>query len=47
MLVMMIHAAIPVRETVDRSNALVFSAFLFLWEFKFHFGSVFRIMNLE
>jgi hypothetical protein len=47
MLAMMVHAAIPVMEIVDRNRALMFLPFLFLGVFKFHFGSVFRIMNLE
>lgn len=44
---MIVHAAIPSREIDDRSNAWIFLVFLFLWDLKFHFGSVFRIMKLE
>jgi len=41
------QAAIPVREIVDRARALIFLVDLFLWNFKFHLGSVFKIMKLE
>jgi len=47
MLVMTVQAVIPVREIEDRISAQVFLVDLFLWNFKFHFGSVFKIMNLE
>ena len=43
MLAMIIHAAIPIRETDDRNSALMFLVILFLWNFMFHFGSVFMI----
>jgi hypothetical protein len=41
------QAAIPVREIVDNARALIFLVDLFLWNFKFHLGSVFKIMKLE
>jgi hypothetical protein len=47
MLVIIVQAAIPVREIDDRTNVQVFLIWLFLGDFKFHFGSVFRIMKLE
>jgi len=47
MLAMMVHAANPVMEIDARVSALIFLVFLFLEAFRFHFGSVFRIMNLE
>jgi hypothetical protein len=47
MLVIIVQAAIPVRETDDRTIAHIVFVDLFLWRFKFHFGSVLKIMNLE
>jgi hypothetical protein len=47
MLVMTVHAIIPVSEIDDRIIAFIFLLSLFLWDFVFHFGSVFRIINLE
>jgi hypothetical protein len=47
MLAMIVQAAIPVKETDDRISALIFLVAMFLWNFKFHFGSVFKIMKLE
>ena len=47
MLVMTVQAAIPVREIDDRISALTLLVDLFLWSFKFHFGSVFKIIKLE
>jgi|TergutMp193P3_1026864.scaffolds.fasta_scaffold00870_3 hypothetical protein len=47
MLVMIVHAAIPVKEIDDSAIALMFLVGLFLWSFKFHLGSVFKIMKLE
>jgi hypothetical protein len=47
MLVITVQATIPVRETDDKICALILLIALFLWNFKFHFGSVFKIMNLE
>ena len=44
---MIVQAAIPVRETDDRISAQVLLVHLFSWYFKFHFGSVFKIINLE
>ena len=41
------QAVITVREIDDRISALIFLACLFLWNFKFHFGTVFKIMKLE
>jgi len=47
MLVMIKQAAIPVRETDYRISALMLLVDLFLWNFEFHFGSVFKIIKLE
>jgi len=47
MLVMTMQAAIPVKETNARISALMFLFGSFLWDFKFHFGSVFKIIKLE
>jgi hypothetical protein len=47
MLVINVQAAIPIKEIDDKINALILLAVLFLWVLKFHFGSVFRIKNLE
>ena len=44
---MIVQAAIPVKEIDDRIIALIFLVDLFLWRFKFNFGSVFKIMKLE
>jgi len=41
MVVMIVQAAILVRETDDNINALMLLVDLFLLKFKFHFGSVF------
>lgn len=41
------QAAIPVSEIVDRAKALMFLVVLFLLNFRFHLGSVFKIMKLE
>jgi len=47
MLVMIVHVAIPVTETDDRTSALMLFVDLFLWNFIFHFGYVFKIIKLE
>ena len=47
MLVMIVQAAAPVKEIDDRIITLMFLVNLFLWSFKFHFGSVFKIIKLE
>ena len=47
MLVMIVHTSIPISEIDDRITALRFLPVLFLLDFMFHFGSVFRIKNLE
>ena len=47
MLVMIVQAAIPVKEIDDRISALMFLVGLFLWNFKFHFGSAFKIIKPE
>jgi len=47
MLVMTVQITIPVREMDDRITAVIFFVISGLWDLKFHFGSVFRIMNLE
>ena len=44
---MTVQAAIPLRETDDKISALIRMVVLFLWNFLFHFGSVFEIINLE
>ena len=44
---MIVQAAIPLKETENKISALIFLVGLFLWDFKFHFGSVFKIMKLE
>jgi hypothetical protein len=47
MFVITVHAALPINEIDDRIIALIFLVVLFLWNFVFHLGSVFRIKNLE
>jgi len=47
MLAMIVQAAITVKEIDDRIIALIFLVDFFLWSFKFHFGSVFKIIKLE
>ena len=47
MLAMIVQVDIPVREIDDWITAQAFLVGLFLWHFKFHFGSVFKIINLE
>jgi len=42
---MIVQAAIPVGEIDDKISALMLLVGLLLW--KFHFGSVFKIINLE
>jgi hypothetical protein len=37
--------AIPVKEFDDKIKAVMFMVVLFLCDFNFHFGSVFRIKN--
>jgi hypothetical protein len=44
---MTVPAAIRVRETDDKISAIMLLVVLFLWNFMFHFGSVFKIINLE
>ena len=46
MLVIIVQAVNPMTEIVDRINVQVFLD-LFFWDFIFHFGSAFRIINLE
>jgi hypothetical protein len=43
MLVMIVHAAIRISEIDDRSLALILLSVLFLWDFVFNFGPVFKI----
>ena len=43
---MIVLPAVPIRETDDRKIVLIFLVVLFLWDFIFHFGSVFKIINL-
>jgi len=47
MLVMIVQIIIPVREMDDRITAVIFFVVSGLWDLKFHFGSVFKIINLE
>jgi hypothetical protein len=47
MLVIIVHRAMPVKEIDDKNRALIFLVILFLLDFIFHFGSVFKIRNLE
>jgi len=47
MLVMMVQITIPVREIDDRATAVIFFIVSGLWDLKFHFGSTFKIINLE
>jgi hypothetical protein len=47
MLVMIVQIIIPVKEIDDRITAVMFFVVSFLWDFRFHFGSVFKIINLE
>jgi hypothetical protein len=47
MLVNTVQTTIPVKETDDNITAVVFFNTSFLGDFKFHFGSAFKIMNLE
>ena len=47
MLVIIVQIVSPVKEIEDRISVQVFLIDLFLWDFKFNFGSEFKIMNLE
>jgi hypothetical protein len=47
MLVMIVQAVSPMREIEGRISAQEFLIDLFLLDFKFHFGSAFKIINLE
>lgn len=47
MLVITVQTTMPVREIEDRITAAVFFVVSVLWDLKFHFGSVFKIINLE
>jgi hypothetical protein len=47
MLVMIMHADFPIRAIDDNINALKFLVKLYLRNFMFHFGSLFKIINLE
>jgi len=47
MLVMVVQATNRVKEIDDRISVLMFLVGLFLWNFKFHFGSIFKIIKLE
>jgi len=47
MLVMIVQAVNPVREIEGRISAHMFLIDLFLWDFKFHFGSALKVINLE
>jgi len=47
MLLMIVQADIRVREINDKIIAIMFLVGLLLCIFKFHFGSVFMIINFE
>jgi len=47
MLVIIVQATNPVREIEDNISVHEVLIDLFLWDFKFHFGSALRIINLE
>jgi len=47
MLVIILQVTNPVRDIDDKTVAVIFFVVLFLWDFKFHFGSVFKIIKLE
>lgn len=47
MLMMIVQITIPVKEIDDKITAVMFFVVSFLWDFRFHFGSVFKIINLE
>jgi hypothetical protein len=47
MLVIIAHADFPIRASDDKISALKFLVNLYLRNFMFHFGSVFKIINLE
>jgi hypothetical protein len=47
MLVMTVQAAIAVRKIDVKISSLMLLVGLLLWNFKFHFSSGFKIMNLE
>ena len=42
-----VQTVIPVREIDDKISAVMFFVVSFLWDFRFHFGSVFKVINLE
>jgi cellobiose-specific phosphotransferase system component IIC len=44
---MTVHITIPVKEIDDKITAVMFFVVSFLWDFGFHFGSVFKIINVE
>jgi len=47
MLLINVQTAIPVREIDDKISGVIFFVVSFLWNFRFHFGSVFEIINLD
>ena len=47
MLIAIVQMARPIKEIDDKINALMFTVALFLFALRFHFGSAFRIRNLE
>jgi len=47
MLVIIVQTAIPVNEIDDKISAVILFVVSFLWDFRFHFGSVFKIVSLE
>ena len=44
---LIVHAAIPVRETDDKISVLMLLVGLSSWIFKFNFGSMVTIINLD
>jgi hypothetical protein len=47
MLVIIVQTVIPVRKIDDKISVVMLFVVSFLWAFRVHFGSVFRIINLE
>jgi len=45
--VIIVQTVIPVRETDDKISAVMLLVVSFLSDFRFHFISVFKIINLE
>jgi hypothetical protein len=45
--VITVQTVIPDREIYDKTSAVTFCVVSFLWDFSFHFGPVFKTINLE